>query len=57
MGWVKQEIAADRHVRGIIVASDFSEGLRYASMITPEVELKRYEISFQFSGVAAGGES
>jgi len=49
MGWVKRELANGTPVRGIIVASDFNERIRYAVEAIPGVELKRYEISFTFA--------
>lgn len=49
MGWVKREIANGRPVRGIVVANEFSERLRYAVDALSNVELKQYEIRFTFS--------
>lgn len=49
MGWVGRELADGRRVRGIIVASEFSDGLRYAAQAVPNVELRRYEVRFAFS--------
>jgi endonuclease len=51
MGWVKKELASGKRVRGIIVASDFSESLRYAVQAMPDVTLRRYEVRFSFSEV------
>ena len=51
MGYVRQEIAGERRVRGLIVANDFSEGLKYAVQAMPDVVLKRYEVRFSFSEV------
>jgi hypothetical protein len=48
MGWVKRELANGADVRGIIVASDFDDRIRYAVEAIPSVELKRYEINFSF---------
>ena len=49
MGWVKTELAArDKEVRGMIVAHDFTERLRFAAAATPQVTLKHYKVSFQF---------
>lgn len=49
MGWVKRELADGTPVRGIIVASDFNDRIRYAVEAIPGVELKRYEINFTFT--------
>jgi hypothetical protein len=51
MGWVKRELAAGRCVRGLIVASEFSEAMRFAVQAMPDVTLKRYEVRFSFSEV------
>ena len=51
MGWVKREIAGERRVRGIVVASDFSEALKYAVQAMPDVRLKRYEVRFTFADI------
>jgi hypothetical protein len=51
MGWV-QEAFPDAHpVRGIIVASAFTEGARYAAKVVPNLTLKRYSVSFKFLDV------
>lgn len=49
MGWVKENLAKQRTVRGIIVASDFTERLLYAVKVVPNLSLKRYQIVFRFS--------
>ncbi len=51
MGWVKEHVAGDRGVRGIIVANDFSDAVKYAAKAMPGVILKKYEIRFRFSPV------
>ncbi len=51
MGWAKEAIARGRRVRGIIVASSFTDQLRYAVKATPDIQLKKYEVSFSFSDV------
>jgi Endonuclease NucS len=52
MGWVQENLAAGRHVRGMIVANDFSEKLKYAVKPVPTIALKKYEVSFRFENVA-----
>ena len=49
MGWVKANLAEQRKVRGIIVANDFTERLKYAVNVVPDLVLKRYQIVFKFS--------
>jgi Endonuclease NucS C-terminal domain len=51
MGWIKKELASGKRVRGNIVASDFSESLKYAVQAMPEVALRRYEVRFSLSEV------
>jgi len=51
IGWVKENLAADRSVRGIVVANDFSESLRFAAKAMSDVALKRYEVRFDFTDV------
>ncbi len=49
MGWVKENLAKQRKVRGIIVASEFTDRLSYAIKVVPNLSLKRYQIVFRFS--------
>jgi hypothetical protein len=51
IGWVKENLAGDRTVRGIVVANDFSEALRFAAKAMSGVSLKRYEVRFDFTDV------
>ena len=49
MGWVKTELAAPgQAVRGMIVAHDFTDGLRFAAEASPQLTLKHYSVSFHF---------
>jgi hypothetical protein len=49
------ELAAGKQVRGIIVASDFSDRLRYAAAdpVGGSLSLIQYNITFNFSEVTA----
>lgn len=49
MGWVKENLAGDRKVRGIIIASDFSLRAIYAAKVVPNLNLKKYLVSFKFA--------
>jgi hypothetical protein len=49
MGWVKDSLAGDREVHGIIVANDFTESLKFAARAMPNVKLKKYEMRFEFT--------
>ncbi len=51
MGWVRENLAGQRNVRGIVVASEFSDSLRFAAKAMPDVVLKRYEVRFQFADI------
>ena len=47
MGWVRQNLASGKQVRGIIVASDITEDLKLAASQIENVRLVEYEISFR----------
>lgn len=47
MGWVSQTIGRGKRVRGVIVAKQISENLRYSIMVVPNVSLFEYEIRFE----------
>lgn len=48
MGWVKQNLARNGNFRGIIVANDFDEKIKYAVQSVPHIKLKQYKLEFQF---------
>jgi len=48
---IRQSIAKGKEVRGIIVADDFDERLKYAVAELPNVRLKRYIAKFEFQEV------
>ena len=58
MGWHQQQHGAGT-VRGILVASDFPEGVQYAALAMPNLALRRYRIqlSFEEASLAGGVES
>ncbi len=46
MNWVRENVAsAGQNVRGIIVASEVDETLRYAAKGLPNVSVKTYSVS------------
>lgn len=49
MGWAKEVLAGGKKVRGIIVANDFTERMKYAAKVVPDLRLKKYQISFKFT--------
>lgn len=51
MGWVKQELAGDKNVSGIIVANTIDQRLIYATTVTPNIRLFEYNISFSLDEV------
>jgi RecB family endonuclease NucS len=55
MGWIKLTLSGGTEVRGIIVAHDFTDALRYAVAATNNIQLKRYEVRFEFSDIEASG--
>jgi len=46
MGWVKQTIGRGKEVRGVIVAKNIDDKLRYAASVVPNVSLFEYSIEF-----------
>lgn len=51
MGWVVETLAQGKPVRGMIVADDFDDAVRYAAKAMPTVSLQRYQIRFSFEEV------
>jgi hypothetical protein len=51
MAWIQKNLAAQRKVRGVIVASQITEDLKLASSQIPDVKLVEYEISFSIKPV------
>ncbi len=52
MGWVKENLAGDTPVRGVIVASEISEDLILATSSVGNIRLVEYEISFSLKSVS-----
>ena len=52
MGWVKENLAGEASVRGIIVASEISEDLILATSSVDDIRLVEYEISFSLKPVS-----
>ena len=48
---IRQSIAKGKEVRGIIIADDFDDRLKYAVAELPNVKLKRYIAKFEFQEV------
>lgn len=48
MGWIKENLAVEADVRGIIIGRNFKKKIKYAVLATPNIELKRYKVEFNF---------
>jgi hypothetical protein len=51
MGWIKANLAKDKEVKGVIVAKDIDEKLKYAVSIIPNVSLFEYTLDFKIRPV------
>jgi len=49
--YVRKNLAKGKDVRGIIVADDFDERLKYAVAEIPKLKLKKYVVKFEFRDV------
>jgi len=52
MGWVKEHLAGEKKVYGVIVASDIGQKLRYAATQVPNVLLMEYDLKVDLRPVA-----
>jgi RecB family endonuclease NucS len=52
MGWVKEHLAPNANVYGVIVASDIGQKLRYAATQVPNVRLMEYDLKVDLRPVA-----
>jgi hypothetical protein len=48
MGWVKQKLANNQQVRGIIIVHEVDEKLEYSASVMSDVEIKYYKIDLKF---------
>jgi len=49
IGWVRENLAKDRSVKGLIIAKEFDDKLRYALPKDPEIQVRTYEIEFRLN--------
>ena len=49
MSWVRENVADGQQVRGIVIAKEIDEALRFALKGQP-VDIKTYEVSFRLKG-------
>lgn len=47
MGYVKENLAKDKNVKGMILAEDLDDKAKYALKITPTIQFKKYRLNFQ----------
>ncbi len=52
IGWLKQNFAEDKGVKGVIVAKNVDEKLKYAASIIPDLSLFEYELNFKIREVS-----
>ena len=45
MGWVKENLAKDKEVKGILLVNDIDETLRYALKIAKNIKAIKYTFS------------
>ena len=46
MGWVRENLADGKSVRGVIVASQITDDLKLAASCVPDISLMEYALSF-----------
>ena len=52
IGWVQTKLSEpDQAVKGIIIANDFSDALKYAAAAVHFIQLKQYQLNFKFTNV------
>lgn len=51
MGWVKENLAKDKKVKGVIVAKSVDEELKYAVAVIPDITLFEYAVRFDLRKV------
>lgn len=49
MGWIKKNLAKDKDVKGVIVASKMDNKIKYAVTVTPDVTLYEYAMKFELA--------
>lgn len=51
MRYVRQNLAKGKDVKGLIIADDFNERLKYAIAELPNIKLKKYVVKFEFQNI------
>lgn len=57
MGWVERNLAKGKKVKGVIVAKNVDEKLKYAASVIPNIRLLEYELDFKISEVGIDNET
>ena len=52
MGWVQRHLASGKKVRGIVIAREIGESLKYAVSVLNDIKIKEYEVHFSFHDVS-----
>lgn len=52
MGWIKNNLALEKDVVGVIVSKKANDKLKYAASMVPEINLFEYEMTFQVQEVS-----
>ena len=53
LGWVARHKAPSGQVRGMLVASEFSDGARYAATVIRGLSLVKFKVRFEFERLAS----
>lgn len=51
MSWIKEKLAGDKEVKGVIMASDIDDKLRYAVKYNHDITLIRYSLDFKIEEI------
>jgi hypothetical protein len=51
ISWIRRNLAGKKEVKGIIIARDFDDKLKYATQELPNIALKKYNVRFEFQDV------
>lgn len=57
MGWIKENMASDKDVKGVIVSKKADEKIKYAASMVPEINLFEYELAFQIQEVTLDNDN
>lgn len=52
MGWIKEKLAQNKNVTGIVVSKKANDKIKYAASMTPDVHLFEYDLAFDIQEVS-----